>query len=229
MKDSRGTSILVVDAQALFRDGLRGILSTQDDLVVVGEAGDSAQAVALATETQPHVILLDNDTPGNDIITTVRLICGRSPASAVVILSAFEEPVQLRGLLAAGIRGYLPKDTTSQGLLSTVQSVRANGERVVLSVSRHSLDFMADPAANGRVLSEREQQILVLTAHALSNRQIAIRLSLTEATVKRHLRNIFAKLGAVSRIDAVNKAMAWSLIPAGPTSTPTSPQRDGTG
>ncbi|PRX51424.1 LuxR family two component transcriptional regulator [Prauserella shujinwangii] len=215
MTDSEGrTSILLVDPYVLFRDGLRGILCARDGLTVVGEASDSAQAVSLAAETRPHVVLLDHDTPGNDIAATVRLICRRSPTSAVIVLSTLTHPVRLPGLLAAGIRGYLPKDSTSEELLSTVQSVRANSERIVLSVPRHSLTFLTGSETTSTVLSGRQREILLLTAQALSNGQIATRLGLTEATVKRHLRNIFSKLGAVSRIDAVNKAVASSLIPA---------------
>ena len=120
-----------------------------------------------------------------------------------------EGPELLRALLEAGIRGYLLKTVTRHELVAAIQAVE-DPERIVLSVSRRSLP--EDDGAQPVQLTERERQVLELTARALTNRQIANRLSLTEATVKRHLRNIFAKLGAGSRLDAVNRASHAGLI-----------------
>jgi DNA-binding NarL/FixJ family response regulator len=199
------TAILIVDDHALVRDGLREILEAQDDMVVVGEASDSWTAVALAAETRPHIVLLDVEIPGEDATTTVSRIRTLSPGSAVVILTMFDGPHLVQSLLEVGIRGYLLKSATGQELVSTIRSISADDGRVVLLVSQESLAYLQQPRA-AETLSERERQILQLAAEALSNTQIASELSLTEATVKRHMRNIFAKLGAVSRIDAVNKA-----------------------
>ncbi len=207
------TTVLIVDDHALVREGLREILDYQDDLVVVGEAGDSEAAVALAAEKRPHVVLLDVEIPGDDATTTVGRIRKRSPHTAVLILSMYEGPQLLQSLLEVGVRGYLLKSVTRQDLVSAIRSVRIDKRRVIVSVSRESI--AANQAGSAMLLSDREREVLELTAQALSNRQIASRLSLTEATVKRHLRNIFVKLGAVSRIDAVNKAVAASLIEVG--------------
>lgn len=204
------TTILIVDDHALVRQGLREILRAQQDLVVVGEAGDSASAVALAAEKRPDVVLLDIEIPGDEVTTTVSRIHGLSPESRVIILSMYEGPHLLQSLLAVGIRGYLLKTVHWQDLVAAIRTVRADRKRIVLELSAESLAQVERSSAAG--LSDREREVLELTAQALSNSQIASRLCLTEATVKRHLHNIFAKLDAVSRIDAVNKAVAASLI-----------------
>lgn len=202
--------ILIVDDHALVREGLREILEIQDDMTVVGEAGDSASAVKLAAGTRPHVVILDIEIPGDDVTVTVERIRSVSPGSQVIILSMYDGPHLLRSLLAAGVRGYLLKTVHRHDLVAAVRSAHSDQGRIVLEVSRESLAQANSPATD--LLSQREREVLELTAQALSNIQIASRLGLTEATVKRHLRNIFVKLGAVSRIDAVNKAIAASLI-----------------
>jgi DNA-binding NarL/FixJ family response regulator len=179
-------------------------------MIVVGEASDSKGAVALAAEKRPHVVLLDVEIPGEDVTATAGRIRSLAPDSAIVILSMYEGPQLLKSLVQVGVRGYLLKSADRQELVAAVRSVRQNRDRVVLSVSRESLAQVN--GVSGSVLSEREREILEKTAQALSNTQIAHRLGLTEATVKRHLHNIFIKLGAVSRIDAVNKAIVASVI-----------------
>jgi len=198
------TTVLIVDDHALVREGLCGILEAQGDMRVVGQAGDSATTVQLAAAEQPDVILLDIEIPGAEVTTTVREIHKCSPRSRVIILSMYDGPQLVKALLAAGIRGYLVKSTHWQELVVAIRSIMADTDRIVLEVSSRSLRTVLEgPAAT---LSAREREVLALVAQALSNGQIAARLSLTEATVKRHLRNTFVKLGAASRIDAVNKA-----------------------
>lgn len=200
------TTVLVVDDHTLVREGVRGILETQDDIHVVGQAGDSATAVALATEMKPGIVLLDIEIPGEEATVTVREILTSSPQSRVIILSMHESPELVQAMLDVGVRGYLLKSTSWEELVVAIRAVVADDDRIVLGVSRHSLRLAAPSAAGPSTLSTREREVLTLVGEALSNRQIAAKLSLTEATVKRHLRNIFLKLGAVSRIDAVNKA-----------------------
>lgn len=202
--------VLIVDDHVIVREGLREILESQDDIEVVGDVGDSAGAVSLAAEKRPDVVVLDIEIPGDDVRVTVRRIQRLTPKTKIVILSMYEEPPLLQSLLAAGVRGYLTKSIHRDDLVSAIRSVCAEDGRVVLKVSAESLACAVGPSSD--VLSHRERDVLELTAQALSNAQIAARLDITEATVKRHLRNIFVKLGAVSRIDAVNKAVAASLI-----------------
>jgi DNA-binding NarL/FixJ family response regulator len=206
MNDQNGRiTILIVDDHALVREGLREILETQPDMCVVGEAEDSVTTVTLAAEKQPDIVLLDVQIPGGEVTVTVRQIRDRSPASRVIILSMYEGPQLVQELLAAGIRGYLLKSIHWQELAVAIRAIHADSGRIILGVSRESLSYPQREPAQG-TLSARELEVLDLVSQALSNGQIASRLNLTEATVKRHLRNIFAKLGAVSRLDAVNKA-----------------------
>lgn len=210
MQSSADISILIVDDHALLREGLREILEAQGDMTVVGEAGDSETAVRLVAEKRPEIVLLDVEIPGEDVTTTVSRMGALSPRSRVIILSMYDGPHLLRSVVAAGVRGYLLKTVHRQELVAAIRSAYRDDGRIVLAVSQESIAQAQGPSAD--VLSNREREVLELTAQALSNTQIASRLGLAEATVKRHLRNIFVKLGAVSRIDAVNKAAAASLI-----------------
>jgi DNA-binding NarL/FixJ family response regulator len=208
------TRVLIVDDHMLVREGLRRILQAQDDMDVVGEAGDSAAAVAVAERERPDIVLLDVEIPGGEAAATVRKLRSASPESRVIILSMHEGPTLVQELLAAGIRGYLLKSIHWQELVLAIRTVHLDPDRVVLGVSGQSLRSPQQGTGEAMALSTREREILGLVRDALSNGQIASRLSLKEATVKRHLRNVFVKLGAVSRIDAVNKATQLGLFPA---------------
>jgi DNA-binding NarL/FixJ family response regulator len=215
-EDDRIT-ILLVDDHALVREGLRELFETQQDMRVVGEADDSDSTVALAAAEQPDIILLDVEIPGGDVTTTVNRIRECSPSSRVIILSMYEGPQLVQALLAVGIRGYLLKNIHWPELVAAIRAVRGDSSRIALGVSRESLGYI-QPGPSPAALSGRELEVLDLVAQALSNGQIASRLQLTEATVKRHLRNIFVKLGAVSRLDAVNKTREWQRTQ--PTAAP---------
>lgn len=205
---------MVIVDHAIVCAGLRVMLESGDDVVVVGEASDSRTALDLVARLHPDVVLFDIGVHQGDAAELVHHIRRRSPKTAVVILTAVEQPGLLERLLAAGARGYVLKSATRQELVSAIHGVRQHDSRIVLSVSVASLNPAPNPVV--KVLSDREMMVLRLTAEALTNAQIASRLSLTVPTVKRHLRNIYAKLGAVSRVDAVNKAVAASLITTRP-------------
>jgi DNA-binding NarL/FixJ family response regulator len=212
-----GVRVVLVDDHELLREGVREILAAVPDLDVVGEAGTSAEAVELVGATRPDVVLLDVKIPGEPVTATVRRIAEVSPATAVLILTISDPPDLVLELVAAGIRGYLLKSVSRHELVGVIRAARRSSDTVTLSLSRETLlrltfDDETGPAAEAPVLSERELDVVRLAAEALSNIQIATRLALTEAAVKRHLRSVFAKLGAVSRIDAVNKAVAVGLL-----------------
>lgn len=204
------TRVVLVDDHVLMREGIREILETQEDIRVVGEAGDSAGVLPVVERTRPHVLLLDVEIPGDEVTATVERVRERAPKTEIIILSMYDGPQLLQRLLALGIRGYLLKSVSRQELVSAVRGARDDCGRVMLSVSRQSLAQAR--GGTSATLSPREVHVLTLAAQAMSNAQIASRLFLTEATVKRHLSNIFAKLGAVSRVDAINKAVAAALI-----------------
>ncbi|MFY1616270.1 response regulator [Micromonospora sp. WMMD736] len=215
--------IALVDDHALFREGVSEILQLEKDIEVVAEAGDSTAAIAAIGETRPDIVLLDVEIPGDDVGVTVRRIRAASPETKTIILSMHDSGVLVQRLLGLGVHGYLHKSVSRLGLLAAIRDSQVNDSHIVVSVSPHSLV----PSREGIVaLSEREREVLHLVARAMSNAQIANRLGLTEATVKRHLRNIFAKLSAVSRLDAVNKAVAAALIdPALPVKGPSAARR----
>ncbi|MEV4020259.1 response regulator transcription factor [Nonomuraea angiospora] len=210
IRSEQPTTVAIVDDHALFREGLREILESQEGLVVVGEAGTSSGALSMVADKKPDILLLDVEIPGDSATDTVTRLRIQSPNTQIIILSMYDGPQLLHRLLAAGIRGYLLKSVHWHELVSAIRSVHDEPERVVLAVSRESLAQME--SSPSEVLTSKEREVLELAAQALSNRQIAARINTTEATVKRHLRNIFVKLGAASRIDAVNRAIDASLI-----------------
>lgn len=195
--------VLIVDDHALLRDGLRELLETEPDIRVVASASNGAKAVSAAGAYQPDVTVLDVEIPGDDVRTTLSALLRAAPRTRVLILSVRDDPDTVQQLLSMGIRGYLLKSVSRNDFVSAVRGVYEDEQRTVLSISRDSMNRMS--GREPELLSAREREIMALVAEAMSNHQIAHRLSITEGTVKRHLRNIFVKLGAVSRIDAVNK------------------------
>ena len=214
MADDR-IRILVADDHTLLREALCELLRAEEDFDVVADAGDARAAIRLAAQTRPDVALLDIQMPYNeDPAATVRHLLQRQPELRIIILSMDDHPVLVRQLLALGVRGYLHKSASRQTLSAAIRERADSGRRTVtVSVASGALQPDTRLTTRGR-LSEREIEVLGLVAAALSNRQIGARLGITEGTVKRHLRNLFEKLDAVSRLDAVNKAVALSLIRA---------------
>ncbi|MEO3786710.1 response regulator transcription factor [Actinocorallia sp. B10E7] len=210
-------TIVLVDDHVLFREGVRRLLEQEPDLSVVGEAGDSREALELITGMRPHLVLLDVEIPGAEVTETVRAIKEVNPDTCVIVLSMYDESSLVRRLIDMGISGYLLKSVSSRELIAAIRTCATGGDRLLLAVSRESMVRPPEPRDPcDSLLSRREREVLELTAQAMSNSQIASRLFVAEATVKRHLHNAFRKLGAVSRIDAVNKAKAAAIIPADP-------------
>jgi len=213
-------TLALVDDHELLVDGLRGMFEAQPDVDVVGSAGDSDSALALVEETRPNVLLLDVSIVGAPVTDTVETVRRISPDTRIVMLSVHDDPRIVARLIDLGISGYLLKSARWDELLAAVRMGDGLHDRLLLSLSRRSLQQLGEGAAHaatsgGGVLSERQVEIMTFTSVGLSNQQIATRLGVTEPTVKRHLHNIFTKLGAVSRLDAVNRARDLGIIPAG--------------
>ncbi|WP_416983441.1 LuxR C-terminal-related transcriptional regulator [Streptomyces sp. T028] len=206
------SKVLLIDEEALFREGLCSLLSDAQEIAVVGDTEAMSEALALAGARDPDVILLGiRDADGATM--TVHHLRQAAPQAAIVILGAHANFGLVQELLSAGVRGFLSRTASGHELIATVRACRESSRRVFLAVPPEAL-LLSGRQSNDVRLTDREREVLDLTACAMSNAQIAASLGLSEPTVKRHLRNIFSKLGAVSRIDAVNKARAASLISA---------------
>ena len=210
--------ILLVDDHTMFRQGLKEMLSTDEEMRIIGEAANGSEALALAAEEEPDVVILDVEMPGISAADTVDGLLELSPAPRVLVVSMYDSPRLVRDLLGRGASGYLVKSASLEELVSAVRRAASGpqnrpGENVILAVPRSVLEQVTDGDEEG--LSVREQEILLLAARGLSNRRIAQELHISEATVKRHLANVYEKMGVGSRGEASQKALIEGWITAG--------------
>ena len=215
--------LLIVDDQELVRTGFRLFLETQDDLEVVGEAGDGEEAIELAHDLRPDVILMDIRMPRMDgVEATARLTAsGLTPPPRVLVLTTFDLDEYVFGALRAGAAGFLLKDAPRERLVEAIRVVHAGEALLSPSITRRLVeDFAArtDPlepsAALLEELTPREREVLVLVARGLSNGEIAKRLVVTEATVKSHVGSLLMKLGLRDRVQAVVFAYEHGIVVA---------------
>jgi DNA-binding NarL/FixJ family response regulator len=216
--------LLIVDDQELVRTGFRLFLETQDDLEVVGEAGDGAEAIERARELEPDVVLMDIRMPGMDgIEATARLIgAGIEPPPRVLVLTTFDLDEYVFGALRAGAAGFLLKDAPREQLLEAIRVVHGGDALLSPSITRRLIedfaartDSLEPPPAVLERLTPREREVLVLVARGLSNGEIAKRLVVTEATVKSHVGSILMKLDLRDRVQAVVFAYEHGIVVAG--------------
>ncbi len=212
-RDGNGSvRVLLADDHTLFREGLAGLLVSHEGIEVVGQTTNDEGAVELARKTKPDVVVMQVQQP----LERAREFLGRmariEPSPKVVICTMFEDPGYVRGLLDMGASAYLIKSASAEHLLGAIRAAvfYPKGENVVVGMPRGMLEE-AKGRADG-VLSAREMEILLLVARGLSNRQIASTLHLSEATVKRHLANVYPKMGVASRSEAVRKALSEEWI-----------------
>ncbi|HEY0452988.1 response regulator transcription factor [Actinophytocola sp.] len=205
-------TIVVADDHTLFRQGLRELLSTDPSFEVVGEGETSDEALELIKKHRPEVLLLDVEMPGPGAKAVIEQVAVSYPETAVIILTMHNSPAIVRDLLESGAAAYLMKTIARDELISAVRSVSRSRANVILSVPRTTLQSLERQHEQHTLLSERELEVLRLVAKAMSNAQIAVRLFISEGTVKRHLTSIYSKLGAVSRVDAIKKAERAHLI-----------------
>lgn len=201
--------VMLVDDHTLFREGLAELLAIEGDVEVVAQAGDSEAAVRQAAVVQPNAVLLDVEMPYAPVEVTIEQLRRAAPTARILVLTMHDDPMLVQQVLAAGAHGLLAKTATRQELISAIRAVAYDNKTVLSLSARTGADLMSQGPT---ILSPRERQVLELAGQALSNAQIGAQLYITEGTVKRHLTNIYAKLGAVSRMDAVNKAVAARLI-----------------
>jgi DNA-binding NarL/FixJ family response regulator len=219
-------SILLADDQPMLRLGFRLVLDAQDDLRVVGEAGDGAAAVQMVTALRPDVVLMDVRMPGMDGIEATRQIVAAAKATRVLILTTFDLDEYAYAGLRAGASGFLLKDVPPPELLAAIRAVASGDAVVAPSVTRRLLDaflpHLPDSGGAGVVppselgaLTGREHEILIEVAAGLSNAEIAAKLVLAETTVKTHVGRMLNKLQLRDRVQAVVYAYEHGLVRPG--------------
>ena len=196
--------VLLVDDHQVVRRGLRTFLEVQDDIEVVGEAGDGAQGVALAEELRPDVVLMDVKMPGTDGIEALRLLKEAGNPARVLVVTSFTEHRTVVPALRAGAAGYVYKDVDPEALAGAIRSVHAGHVLLQPELASALLadDPLRAPQGRGGTLTDREQEVLRHIADGRSNREIARALHLSEKTVKTHVSNILMKLDLADRTQA---------------------------
>lgn len=220
--------VVVADDQTTIREALAAILDLVDGIEVVGTARDGAEAVAVAGETGPDVVLMDLRMPGTDGIEATRRLAEQQSEVAVVVLTTFADEESILAALGAGARGYLTKDSGREDIARAVRAAAAGQSVLDGGVQERLLAAMRTPPAGSAVstsgkasvstaplpadLTPRETEVLGLIGEGLSNRAIAERLFVSEATVKTHINNLFAKAHLRDRAEAVRLAFAHGLV-----------------
>jgi DNA-binding NarL/FixJ family response regulator len=205
--------LVIADDHPVVRDGLRGMLESQADFEVVGEASDGEAAILRAVEMQPDLILMDLRMPILDGVSAIREIKKRLPAMQVLVLTTYDSDADILPAIEAGATGYMLKDCTREELFHAVRAARAGEPVLAPAVAKRLFGKMRLPAEEK--LSSRELEVLQLVARGASNSEIAAHLHISQATVKSHLIHVFGKLGVSDRTAAVTVALQRGLIRLG--------------
>ncbi|HWA67509.1 MAG TPA: response regulator transcription factor [Mycobacteriales bacterium] len=209
--------VVLADDQTLVREGLTLMLGLMDGIEVVGVAADGEAAVAAVEDQHPDVALLDLRMPRVDGVEATRRLRARAPEVEVVVLTTYADDESVMSALRAGARGYLTKDASAEEIEKAIRDAAAGRTRLDATVQERLVELVTSgtapatpgesPVPPGGALTERETEVVQLMAQGLSNRDIAARLFVTEATVKTHVNNVFSKLDVSDRAAAV----AWAF------------------
>ena len=213
----RPITVLIADDHAMVREGMAQMLSLNDDIEVVAQAGDGREAVALARETRPDVVILDVEMPVMGAQAALKRILEFATPPRVIVVTVFADPRLVRELLGLGASAFLAKSASSRELISTVRSVARNpsSDNVIIAVPRTEL---GEEAPLEGPLSHREVEVLRMVARGAGNKEVSEILHLSETTVKRHLSNVYDKVGVRTRGEAVSKALSegwvssWDIV-----------------
>ena len=206
--------VLLVDDHSVVRKGLRTFLSYDPDLEVVGEAADGAQALSLARELAPDVVVMDLLMPGMDGIAATAAIRRELPETEVLALTSVLEDASVVGAVRAGAIGYLLKDTQADALCQAIKAAAAGQVQLTPRAAARLMQAVSIPQSP-EALTERETDVLRLLAQGYSNKQIARSLNNTEKTIKTHVSRILSKLGVQSRTQATLYAIRTGLVSPG--------------
>ena len=218
------TRVLIADDHALLREAMRNLLDREDDIEIVGEASDGEEAVKLSSKLKPDIAIMDIVMPKLNGIEASKEIKKISPATAIIILTAYDDAQYVLGLLEAGAAGYLLKSARGRDIVAAIRAVR-EGESVlhpsiIAMLLRRAIGMPAEEnkQKGNENLTEREIEVLKLAATGMSNKEIAENLSVTVRTVKAHISNLFAKMDVASRTEAILKAVreGWLDLDATP-------------
>ena len=193
-------SVLLVDDHPLVRAGLTTLLASTEDLVVVGEASGGEQAIELAVERKPDVVLMDLSMPGMNGVEATRGLLALQPETHVVVLTSFHDQAQVAGALEAGAVGYLLKDSDPRDVMSAIRSAASGHAPLDPRVARVLLPSSTPKVSDS--LSARELEVLQLVAKGLPNKLIGRNLGITERTVKVHVGHLFRRIGVADRTSA---------------------------
>jgi DNA-binding NarL/FixJ family response regulator len=211
--------VVLADDQPLVRAGLRVLIADTADLDVAGEAGTGAQAVQLARDLRPDVVVMDIRMPGMDGIDATRMITADNAAARVVVLTTFDDDDYVYAALRAGASGFLVKDMALDDILAAIRVVAAGDALIAPGVTRRLIAQFAGrpqpppPRREIEGITEREREVLTLVGRGLSNGEIAASLFISAATAKAHVARLLAKLGARDRVQLVIAAYDAGLVP----------------
>jgi NarL family two-component system response regulator LiaR len=212
------TRILIADDHAMLREGMRNLLEQERDFELVGEATDGEEAVKMAKELKPDIIIMDIVMPKLNGVEATKQIKQISPSTALLILTAYSDIRYIIGLLEAGACGYLLKNSPGKDVVKAIRAVRSGESVLDPEVTRKLVQRLAnmsksqDERETGGQLTSREMEILKWASRGLSNKEMSEKLFISLRTVKAHMTNIFNKLGCSSRTDAIIKGLKQGYI-----------------
>lgn len=207
--------VLLADDHAVVRAGIHEFLEAEADITVVGEVTNGEEAVQLALQLQPDVVVLDIKMPVVSGVEAAQRLRAAAPQIHILVLTAYDDQPYIWRLLEAGVTGYVLKTAESRELIQAVRAVAARKSALDPVVASHVLGRVAQPAGRVAALTDRELEVLRWTARGLTNKQIGRELGISNRTVQNHLVRIFAKLGVASRTEAVTVGMRSGLLGLG--------------